>query len=40
LCQRLEKKNGPRFAPNKLLLEMAKNGESFYGRFAPARKAA
>jgi 3-hydroxyacyl-CoA dehydrogenase/enoyl-CoA hydratase/3-hydroxybutyryl-CoA epimerase len=40
LCRRLEKKYGPRFAPNKLLLDMAKNGESFYGRFAPGKKAA
>ena len=30
LCQRLEKKYGPRFAPAKLLLDMAKKGESFY----------
>jgi 3-hydroxyacyl-CoA dehydrogenase/enoyl-CoA hydratase/3-hydroxybutyryl-CoA epimerase len=40
LCRRLEKKYGPRFAPNKLLLDMAKNGESFYGRFAPGKRAA
>jgi 3-hydroxyacyl-CoA dehydrogenase / enoyl-CoA hydratase / 3-hydroxybutyryl-CoA epimerase len=40
LCQRLEKKYGPRFAPPKLLLEMAQKGESFYGRFSPGRKAA
>jgi 3-hydroxyacyl-CoA dehydrogenase/enoyl-CoA hydratase/3-hydroxybutyryl-CoA epimerase len=41
LCRALEKKHGPRFAPNKLLLDMAEKGESFYGRFAPpARKAA
>jgi len=40
LCQRLEKKHGKRFAPSKLLLDMAKKGESFYGRFAPAKTAA
>ncbi|MCX7312488.1 MAG: 3-hydroxyacyl-CoA dehydrogenase NAD-binding domain-containing protein [Alphaproteobacteria bacterium] len=40
LCQRLEKKCGARFAPSKLLLEMAQKGESFYGRFAPGKKAA
>jgi len=40
LCQRLEKKCGARFAPSKLLLDMAKKGESFYGRFAPGKKAA
>jgi 3-hydroxyacyl-CoA dehydrogenase / enoyl-CoA hydratase / 3-hydroxybutyryl-CoA epimerase len=40
-CQELEKKYGPRFAPSKLLLDMAKNGDSFYRRFSPsARKAA
>jgi len=40
LCQRLAKKFGPRFAPNKLLLDMASKGETFYGRFAPTRRAA
>src|SRR5258708_5077795 len=40
LCQRLEKKYGARFAPSKLLLDMAQKGESFYGRFAPGKKAA
>jgi 3-hydroxyacyl-CoA dehydrogenase/enoyl-CoA hydratase/3-hydroxybutyryl-CoA epimerase len=40
LCQRLEKKYGSRFAPPKLLLDMAQKGESFYGRFAPGKKAA
>jgi 3-hydroxyacyl-CoA dehydrogenase / enoyl-CoA hydratase / 3-hydroxybutyryl-CoA epimerase len=38
LCRDLEKKYGPRFAPCKLLIEMADKGESFYGRFAPAKK--
>jgi 3-hydroxyacyl-CoA dehydrogenase/enoyl-CoA hydratase/3-hydroxybutyryl-CoA epimerase len=40
LCQRLAKKHGARFAPAKLLLDMAEKGESFYGRFAPDKKAA
>jgi 3-hydroxyacyl-CoA dehydrogenase/enoyl-CoA hydratase/3-hydroxybutyryl-CoA epimerase len=40
LCQDFAKKYGPRFAPCKLLLDMANNGESFYGRFAPGQKAA
>ena len=35
LCRSLEKKYGDRFAPSKLLIEMAEKGESFYGRFAP-----
>ena len=38
LCQKLEAKYGKRFAPPKLLLEMAEKGETFYGRFAPAKK--
>jgi 3-hydroxyacyl-CoA dehydrogenase/enoyl-CoA hydratase/3-hydroxybutyryl-CoA epimerase len=40
LCETLAKKHGPRFAPSKLLVEMAQKGESFYGRFGPGRKAA
>jgi 3-hydroxyacyl-CoA dehydrogenase/enoyl-CoA hydratase/3-hydroxybutyryl-CoA epimerase len=40
LCKRLEKKHGRRFAPPKLLLEMANKGETFYGRFAPEKRAA
>jgi 3-hydroxyacyl-CoA dehydrogenase/enoyl-CoA hydratase/3-hydroxybutyryl-CoA epimerase len=40
LCQRLEKKYGKRFAPSKLLLDMAQKDETFYGRFAPGKKAA
>ena len=40
LCQRLEQKYGARFAPNKLLIEMAAKGESFYSRFAPKRQKA
>jgi 3-hydroxyacyl-CoA dehydrogenase/enoyl-CoA hydratase/3-hydroxybutyryl-CoA epimerase len=35
LCKKLEKKYGPRFKPSKLLIDMAKKGETFYGRFAP-----
>jgi 3-hydroxyacyl-CoA dehydrogenase/enoyl-CoA hydratase/3-hydroxybutyryl-CoA epimerase len=40
LCEELAKKHGSRFAPPKLLKEMATKGESFYRRFAPAEKAA
>ena len=40
MCQGLAKKYGARFAPNKLLLDMAVNGDSFYRRFAPGKKAA
>jgi 3-hydroxyacyl-CoA dehydrogenase / enoyl-CoA hydratase / 3-hydroxybutyryl-CoA epimerase len=40
LCRRLEKKHGARFKPSKLLKEMAGKGETFYGRFAPGRRAA
>jgi 3-hydroxyacyl-CoA dehydrogenase / enoyl-CoA hydratase / 3-hydroxybutyryl-CoA epimerase len=41
LCKSLEKTNGPRFKPPKLLTEMAAKDESFYGRFAvPTRAAA
>jgi 3-hydroxyacyl-CoA dehydrogenase/enoyl-CoA hydratase/3-hydroxybutyryl-CoA epimerase len=39
LCRKLEK-YGPRFAPSKLLLDMAAKGDSFYGRFAPGKSAA
>ena len=35
LCERLAKRYGPRFRPNRLLREMARNGETFYGRFPP-----
>jgi len=35
LCERLAGRFGPRFAPSSLLVEMAKKGELFYGRFAP-----
>jgi len=40
LCEKFTKKYGPRFAPSKLLVEMAGKGESFYGRFGPRRQAA
>ena len=40
LCTGLEKKYGPRFKPGKLLLDMAKTGDSFYRRFAPSGKKA
>jgi 3-hydroxyacyl-CoA dehydrogenase/enoyl-CoA hydratase/3-hydroxybutyryl-CoA epimerase len=40
MCRKLAKKFGPRFAPCQLLLDMAENGESFYRRFAPDKKAA
>ena len=36
LCERLAGRYGPRFEPSALLREMAKKGETFYGRFAPA----
>jgi 3-hydroxyacyl-CoA dehydrogenase/enoyl-CoA hydratase/3-hydroxybutyryl-CoA epimerase len=37
-CRKLEKKYGARFAPNKLLLDLAAKGEGFYDRFAPLKK--
>ncbi len=40
LCETLAQTHGPRFAPNRLLIEMAANGETFYGRFGPGRRAA
>jgi 3-hydroxyacyl-CoA dehydrogenase/enoyl-CoA hydratase/3-hydroxybutyryl-CoA epimerase len=40
LCRKLEKKHGPRFAPNKLLIDMAKSNDSFYHRFAPPKQKA
>jgi 3-hydroxyacyl-CoA dehydrogenase/enoyl-CoA hydratase/3-hydroxybutyryl-CoA epimerase len=35
LCEALAEKHGPRFRPPALLVDMAKSGETFYGRFAP-----
>ncbi|MEM9011460.1 MAG: 3-hydroxyacyl-CoA dehydrogenase NAD-binding domain-containing protein [Pseudomonadota bacterium] len=40
ICEDLAAKHGPRFAPPKLLKDMAAKGESFYGRFGPEAKAA
>jgi 3-hydroxyacyl-CoA dehydrogenase/enoyl-CoA hydratase/3-hydroxybutyryl-CoA epimerase len=40
LCRALEKKHGARFAPPKLLIDMAGKNETFYSRFAPKTKAA
>jgi 3-hydroxyacyl-CoA dehydrogenase/enoyl-CoA hydratase/3-hydroxybutyryl-CoA epimerase len=37
-CRKLEKKYGPRFKPNKLLTDMAAKGETFYGKFATAKR--
>ncbi|MBL8570505.1 MAG: enoyl-CoA hydratase/isomerase family protein [Phreatobacter sp.] len=39
-CDALAAKHGDRFAPNKLLREMAAKGETFYGRMAPQKAAA
>jgi 3-hydroxyacyl-CoA dehydrogenase/enoyl-CoA hydratase/3-hydroxybutyryl-CoA epimerase len=38
LCRKFEKKYGARFAPPKLLIDMAAKGDTFYGRFAPKKK--
>jgi 3-hydroxyacyl-CoA dehydrogenase/enoyl-CoA hydratase/3-hydroxybutyryl-CoA epimerase len=38
LCRTLEKKYGARFAPSKLLIDMAERDESFYQRFSPPRR--
>jgi 3-hydroxyacyl-CoA dehydrogenase/enoyl-CoA hydratase/3-hydroxybutyryl-CoA epimerase len=40
LCRKLEAKYGSRFAPPKLLIEMAAKDETFYGRFQPKKQAA
>ncbi|MBP6013852.1 MAG: enoyl-CoA hydratase/isomerase family protein [Alphaproteobacteria bacterium] len=39
-CDRLAQKYGKRFLPGKLLRDMAERGDTFYGRFNPAKKAA
>ena len=39
-CDAFVKKFGPRFAPNKLLRDMAAKGDGFYTRFAPQKSAA
>jgi len=38
LCERLRQKYGERFAPPKILIDMAAAGETFYGRFAERMK--
>ncbi len=38
ICREFEKKYGPRFAPSKLLLELAERDDKFYGRFAPEKR--
>jgi 3-hydroxyacyl-CoA dehydrogenase/enoyl-CoA hydratase/3-hydroxybutyryl-CoA epimerase len=40
LCDDLRKKHGERFAPTDLLIEMAKNHETFYSRFGAKKKQA
>jgi 3-hydroxyacyl-CoA dehydrogenase/enoyl-CoA hydratase/3-hydroxybutyryl-CoA epimerase len=35
LCTKLAKAHGDRFKPNKLLIDMAKTGDTFYRRFPP-----
>ena len=39
MCDKLAAKHGDRFAPPKLLRDMAAKGETFYGRFPPAKAA-
>ncbi len=40
LCNRLAKDHGERFKPGKLLNDMAKKGDTFYGRFPPPQRVA
>jgi 3-hydroxyacyl-CoA dehydrogenase/enoyl-CoA hydratase/3-hydroxybutyryl-CoA epimerase len=40
LCKSLQDKHGDRFAPPRILLDMASSGETFYGRAAGTKKAA
>jgi 3-hydroxyacyl-CoA dehydrogenase / enoyl-CoA hydratase / 3-hydroxybutyryl-CoA epimerase len=40
LCEGLAKKYGDRFKPCTLLLDMAKEGDSFYRRFPPEKRKA
>jgi 3-hydroxyacyl-CoA dehydrogenase / enoyl-CoA hydratase / 3-hydroxybutyryl-CoA epimerase len=40
ICEKLAKKHGARFKPNKLLVEMAAKGETFYGRMMKNKAAA
>ena len=38
-CKAFRKNYGERYKPSKLVADMAKRGDSFYGRFAPAKAA-
>jgi 3-hydroxyacyl-CoA dehydrogenase/enoyl-CoA hydratase/3-hydroxybutyryl-CoA epimerase len=38
ICNRLARKHGARFKPNRLLRDMARGGETFYGRFPPGKQ--
>ena len=40
MCNDLANAYGERFKPSKLLIDMANKGETFYGRFAPAKRKA
>jgi 3-hydroxyacyl-CoA dehydrogenase/enoyl-CoA hydratase/3-hydroxybutyryl-CoA epimerase len=40
ICDTLAASHGPRFEARALLRELAKTGESFYGRFQPVARAA
>ncbi|MBM9594637.1 3-hydroxyacyl-CoA dehydrogenase NAD-binding domain-containing protein [Roseitranquillus sediminis] len=40
ICEGLVQRHGPRFEAPELLREMAAKGQTFYGRFGPAEKAA
>ena len=40
LCDSLSRKHGDRFVPPRLVIDMAKNGETFYGKFGAQAKAA
>ena len=40
VCRMLEVKYGARFAPPKIVLDMAETGETFYGQAAARKKAA
>ncbi|MEZ5799808.1 MAG: hypothetical protein R3D29_04120 [Nitratireductor sp.] len=37
MVKKLQKKYGAQFKPNKLLIDMAAKGDTFYGRFDPAK---
>ena len=39
ICKDLSQRHGDRFSPPALLVQMARNGETFYGRFAPPQAA-